>query len=451
MENKKIKYKLSPTQIIVIGFALVICVGTILLNLPVASNDGRSIGILDALFTATSAVCVTGLVVRDTATQWSIFGQTIILILIQIGGLGFMTFGTLFAFVMHKKITFKERVIIQESLNQIHLSGIVKLTKYILILTFTIELIGAFILSFRFIPLLGFKKGIGYSIFHSISAFCNAGFDLMGSVTGPFSSLTMFKNDLVFNLTLMSLIIIGGLGFKVIMEILQKKQFHKLSFYSKIVLKITAILLVVGFLSTLVLEFSNNKTLGEFSFTEKLLPSMFLSVTSRTAGFNTIDTSGLTTGAFFLTIILMFIGGSSGSTAGGVKTSTIGVVFAMIKSVLRGDNDTELFKRRIPLIIVKKAITIIGLGLSLIIFMTMLLSITEPSFRFQDILFEVVSAFGTVGLSLGITPSLSFVGKILIILTMFFGRVGSLTIFLAIAFNKKATSVKYPEEKIIVG
>lgn len=451
MKNIKTKNKLSPTQIIVIGFAIVICIGTILLSLPIASNDRNSTGILDALFTATSAVCVTGLVVRDTATQWSIFGQIIILLLIQIGGLGFMTFGTLFAFVVNKKITYNERVIMQESLNQIHVSGIVKLAKYILILTFTVELIGAFILSFRFIPLLGYKKGIGYSIFHSISAFCNAGFDLMGSVTGPFSSLTMFNNDLLFNLTLMILIIIGGLGFKVIMELIQKKQTRKLSLYSKMVLRITGILLVVGFLTTLVLEFFNNKTLGGFATVDKLLPSVFLSVTSRTAGFNTIDTASLTTATIFLIIILMFIGGSSGSTAGGVKTSTIGVIFALIKSVLKGEDDAKMFKRKIPMNIVKKAVTIIGLGLSLIIFVTMMLSITEPSFQFKEILFEVVSAFGTVGLSLGITPLLSSVGKVLIILTMFFGRVGPLTIFLAITFKKKPSNVKYPEEKIIVG
>jgi trk system potassium uptake protein len=445
------RIQLKPTQIIVIGFAAVIIVGTILLSLPIASQDGNSAGLIDAFFTATSAVCVTGLVVRDTATQWTIFGQIVILILIQIGGIGFMTFGTLFAMVIGKKISYKERVIIQESLNQMNVKGIVKLSRNILVLTFAIELVGAFFLSFRFIPMLGIPKGIGYSLFHSISAFCNAGFDLMGSITGPFSSLTSFENDLLINLVVMSLIISGGLGFTVIIEVFNKRNFKKLSLHSKIVVRITSVLLILGFLMTFALEYHNLNTIGNYHFIDKILPSMFQSVTTRTAGYNTMDLSQLTTAAIFLTMLLMFIGGSSGSTAGGIKTTTIGVVLGMMRSVLKGDTDTELFGRRVSSLIVKKSVTIIGLALSLILFMTMVLSITEPHFQFKEILFEVISAFATVGLSLGITPSLSTIGKLMIAVTMFLGRVGPLTFFLAITYKESQQKVKFPQENLLVG
>jgi trk system potassium uptake protein len=445
------RVQLKPTQIIVIGFAFVIILGTLLLTLPLASQDGKSAGLIDAFFTATSAVCVTGLVVRDTATQWTIFGQVVILLLIQIGGIGFMTFGTLFAMVIGKKITYKERVVIQESLNQMNVKGIVKLSRNILLLTFVIELIGAFFLSFRFIPLLGIPKGIGYSLFHSISAFCNAGFDLMGSVTGPFSSLTSFKNDLLINFVLMILIILGGLGFSVIIEVYNKRKFKKLSLHSKIVIRMTSILLILGFIMTFVLEFTNPNSIGNYRFIDKILPAMFQSVTTRTAGYNSLDLSQLTTASIFLTMLLMFIGGSSGSTAGGIKTTTFGVVLGMMRSVLKGDPDTEIFGRRISSLIVKKSVTIIGLALSLILFVTMVLSITETNAQFKEILFEVISAFATVGLSLGLTPSLSIMGKIMIAITMFLGRVGPLTFFLAITYKESQQKVKFPEENLLVG
>lgn len=448
-KDRIINIKLHPTQIIVIGFAIVILVGAILLLLPIATKNGESAGIIDALFTSTSAVCVTGLVVRDTGTYWSSFGQVVILLLIQIGGLGFMTVGTLFAFAIRKKITFRERLIMQEALNQFKLSGIVRITKNILIVTFSIETIGALFLSIKFIPIYGVKDGILFSFFHSISAFCNAGFDIVGN----FKSLTPFVNDALINLVVILLIILGGLGFTVIMELLQKRNFSKLSLHSKMVLKITFILILIGFIGIFVLEYSNPFTLGQYDFKDKILPSLFHGVTPRTAGFNTLDTGKLTTASVFLTIVLMFIGGSSGSTAGGVKTTTIGVTIMMIYAIIRGKEDTEAYGKKIPMEIIKKSVAIIGLAMGLIIIVTMILSITEVDHSFKEILFEAVSAFGTVGLSLGITSSLTNFGKIIISLTMFFGRVGPLTIFLALAYRRGNVKrlVRYPEEKVIVG
>ncbi len=451
--DRLIRIKLHPTQIMVIGFALVIFIGTILLSLPISISESGKTNLVHTLingfFTATSAVCVTGLVVVDTGTHWTILGQTIIGLLIQIGGLGFMTFGTLFAFMIGKKISFRERLIMQEALNQFKLSGIVRIARNILIMTFTFEGIGAIILATRFIPEYGFAKGLGFSVFHSVSAFCNAGFDLFGQ----FQSLTSYENDPIINIVMMLLIVIGGLGFTVIMEIFQKRRFNRFSLHTKLVLRMTFILILVGSLGIFVLEYFNQDTLGHLSFVDKILPSFFQGITPRTAGFNTLNIAKLTTGSIFLIMILMFIGGSPGSTAGGTKTTTIGVAIAMIFSVVKGKDDTEMYGKKIPLDIIKKAIAIILLALGLIVLVTMILSITEVGYSFKEILFETISAFGTVGLSLGLTPHLSSIGRIIIALTMFFGRVGPLTIFLALAYrkNNKKRLIKYPEERIIVG
>jgi trk system potassium uptake protein TrkH len=443
------KSKLHPTQILVLGFATVILIGALLLNLPIASKSGESIGFINALFTATSAVCVTGLVVVDTGTYWTTFGQVVILLLIQIGGLGFMTMGTLFALIIGKKITLKERLVMQEALNQFSVSGVVRLAKYILITTFTIEGIGALLLSIRFIPLYGFGKGVGYSIFHAISAFCNAGFDLIGKSR----SLTPFASDPLINIVVMALIVLGGIGFVVILEVLQKRRFARLSLHSKLAISITGILLFLGFIVILILEFNNPYTMKDLSAEGKLLSAMFHSVTPRTAGFNTLPTDKLTIASIFFTIVLMFIGGSSAGTAGGVKITTAGVVAATIVSVIKGNDDTEMFGRRVARDIINRSLAIIGLSMGLVVVVTMLLSITESSHSFIEIFFETVSAFGTVGLSLGITSSLTSIGKIIISLTMFAGRVGPLTIFLALAQRKQHHKgiVRYPEEKVIVG
>ncbi|PAB59586.1 Trk family potassium uptake protein [Anaeromicrobium sediminis] len=423
--------------------------GAILLMLPIASKDGHSVGILNAFFTATSAVCVTGLVVVDTGTHWTVFGKTVIILLIQIGGLGFMTMATFFALLFGKRITLRERLIMQEALNQFNISGIVRLTKYVLIATFAIEGMGAILLAFRFVPRYGWATGIGFSIFHAVSAFCNAGFDLIGN----FRSLTLFVDDILINVVICGLIIMGGLGFTVIVEVMNKRKFSRYTLHTKLVLCITAVLLVVGFLVVLVLEFNNPDTLGNLTFKGKILGAMFHSVTPRTAGFNSLPTDKLSMATIFFTIILMFIGGSSGSTAGGVKITTAGVMVLHISSIIKGKDDTEAFGRRIPRDIISRSLAVIGIAMCLIILVTMILSITEPSQDFLSIFFEATSAFATVGLSVGITPTLSGVGKVIISLTMFAGRVGPFTIALALAKQqqKKKGLVKYPQERVIVG
>ncbi|WP_330671480.1 TrkH family potassium uptake protein [Anaeromicrobium sp.] len=448
--NKRIdKFNLDPAQIIVLGFASVILIGAILLSLPIASKNGQSIGFINAFFTATSAVCVTGLVVVDTGTYWTVFGKTVIILLIQIGGLGFMTMATFFALLFGKRITLRERLIMQEALNQFNISGIVRLTKYVLIATFAIEGIGAILLAFKFVPKYGLVTGIGFSIFHAVSAFCNAGFDLIGN----FRSLTLFVDDTLINVVICGLIIMGGLGFTVIVEVMNKRKFSRYTLHTKLVLCITAVLLVVGFFVVLVLEYNNPDTLGNLTFKGKILGAMFHSVTPRTAGFNSLPTDKLSMATIFFTIILMFIGGSSGSTAGGVKITTAGVMVLHISSIIRGKEDTEVFGRRIPRDIISRSLAVIGIAMCLIILVTMILSITEPDQDFLSIFFEATSAFATVGLSVGITPTLSIVGKIIISLTMFAGRVGPFTIALALAKQqqKKKGLVKYPQERVIVG
>ncbi len=445
--------KMESTQIIVIGFAIIVVIGAILLSLPISTQNGERIGFLDALFTSTSAVCVTGLVAVDTSTYWSFFGQFIIIILIQIGGLGFMTMTTLFAMIIKKRINLKERLLIQESLNQIDLSGLVKLTRYILLTTVLIEGTGALLLSTVFIPQFGVLKGIWYSIFHAISAFCNAGFDLMGEVSGPFSSLTYYVNNFTITITISLLIILGGIGFPVIIDIIKNKKISKLSLHSKIVLFSTAILIVFGMLLILLLEYNNPKTLGKLGFTGKILASLFQSVTLRTAGFNTIDLSVMRESSIFLMIIIMFIGASPASTGGGVKTTTIATLVLTVKSFIFGKQDIEMCGRRISESTIKKSLGIFFIGITLFLIGTLIISITDKGFNLLEVEFEVVSAIATVGLSIGGSPNLSILGKIFIMIFMFVGRVGSLTIFMALASKgtKKNPTVRYPEGKIIVG
>jgi len=447
--NNKEASKMHPTQVLVLGFLSLILIGTVLLNLPIASRSGESVGFVNALFTATSAVCVTGLVVVDTLTHWTTFGHVVILLLIQIGGLGFMTLGTLFAFIVGKKIFLKERMLMKESLNQFSVSGVVRLTKYILIMTFIIEAIGAVLLSTVFIPEHGFLKGVWYSVFHSVSAFCNAGF----SIIGNFQSLTPYVNNPIVTLTVVTLVVLGGIGFVVILEVLEKKSFKKFSLHTKLALTMTGALLILGFFAILTLEFNNPATMGDLPWYSKILSSIFHSVTPRTAGFNTLPMGSMTVAALFITMVFMFIGGSSAGTAGGVKVTTVGLVIAGVASEIKGKNDIEAFEKRIPLHQIIRAIAIIGLSLGVVILVIMVLSITEQNASFLEIMFESISAFGTVGLSLGITTELSVIGKIVVAITMFFGRVGPLTIFLALAQRRQKNmgTLRYPEEKIIIG
>ena len=448
--SSRFKKALLPAQMMVLSFAGVILMGALLLMLPISSQARVVTPFVDTLFTSTSAVCVTGLVIHDTGTYWSVFGKTVILMLIQIGGLGFMTMTTSIAIILGKKIGLKNRLIMQEALNQFSISGVIRLTKYVVMATLFIEFIGALSLSTRFIPLFGWKNGIYYSIFHAVSAFCNAGFDLMGG----YASLTAYAKDPIVSVTVMLLIVIGGLGFAVIADLSTFKNYRKLSLHSKLVILVTSVLLIVGFVSIFTLEYNNPKTIGEFTIGQKVVASMFHSVTPRTAGFNTLDLNALTMPSRFITMILMFIGGSPGSTAGGLKTTTFGLMILSIVAVFKGAEEINFAGRRISKEAVSRALAIVFISAIWVVSMTFLLTVFEPTKTLESIIFESLSAFGTVGLSLGITPTLGFMGKVVLTIMMFFGRLGPLTIVLAL--SKKASKsgrdlLRYPEGKIIVG
>ncbi|TGE38639.1 Trk family potassium uptake protein [Desulfosporosinus fructosivorans] len=437
---------MTPARVLVFGFAAVILLGALLLALPQATQDGLGLPFLNAVFTATSAVCVTGLVVVDTATTFTYFGQWVILLMIQVGGLGFMTFATLFAMILGKKITFKERLLLQEALNQVSVEGIVRLTKSVLQISFAIETMGALILTLRWYSDFGWSKALYYGIFHSISAFNNAGFDLFGN----FSSLTAFVGDPIINITIMLLIILGGLGFIVLADLLTPQK--KLRLHTKIVLQVSGALILFGAVFILIMEFANPKTLGPLPIGTKVLAAFFQSVTTRTAGFNTIDISNMYETTLLSMIVFMFIGASSGSTGGGIKTTTFIAIILSVLSTYRNNLHVVLKGRTIPREVIAKAWAITTSAIFLIFIVLSILSHSENS-DLQTLLFEVTSAFGTVGLSLGITPHLSVAGKIAIALTMFIGRVGPLTLafFLTQKRNKLSTQIKYPDERIMIG
>ncbi|WP_092281882.1 TrkH family potassium uptake protein [Caldicoprobacter faecalis] len=440
--------RLLPAQILVLGFASIIIIGALLLTLPIASSTGKSIGFLNALFEATSAVCVTGLVVVDTGTDLSLFGQIVIITLIQMGGLGFMTMATMVFLLLGKRITLRERLVIQEALNEFKLQGVVRLTKSIIGITFLIEGIGASILALRFVPMYGWAKGLYFSIFHAISAFCNAGFDVMGE----YRSFMDFTDDFIVNFAIMGLIICGGLGFSVLLDIYRNRHFRKWSLHTKLVVCITAGLIVLGALFFFVVEFNNPATLGSQNWRGKILGALFQSVTPRTAGFNTIDQAALTNASKFMTIILMFIGASPAGTGGGIKTTTAGVLLLAVLSVIKGRHDVEVFGRRISYAIVNRALAITVISFALLISVSMVLSILEP-YPLVDVLFETASALGTVGLATFNNGDLKDLSKILIIITMFAGRVGPLTLTLAFAkrLSNNKDTLKYPEGKVMVG
>ncbi|MGL5257871.1 MAG: TrkH family potassium uptake protein [Proteocatella sp.] len=439
------KKGISPAQIIVLGFLAIILLGAALLTLPISSESGETTSFIDALFTSTSAVCVTGLVVLDTGTYWSAFGKFVVLSLIQVGGLGFMTITTFGAIIVGKKIGIKNRILMKESLGQEKIQGIVNLTKNIFVGTMIVELVGALLLSTQFVPIYGIKDGIVKSIFHSISAFCNAGFDIMGN----FASLTKYYDNTVINLTIMLLIIFGGLGFTVIFDCMHNRNIKRLSLHSKLALTVTALLLFFGTVIILWLEYNNPETIGNMSVLDKLKVSAFHSVSPRTAGFNTIDLAKLTDSSKFFILMLMFIGGSPASTAGGIKTTTVAVLILTMVAFVR-NKDVEAYGRRINYSVVNKAMTIMVIAVFVIMTGAMFISIADPEFEFMDILFEVVSAFGTVGLTLGITTGLSGISKMILILTMFAGRVGALTIVMALAGRDKKSEYQLPEGTVIL-
>lgn len=441
------KFSLTSVQVLVIGFAIVIFMGSILLMLPISSAIGKQTPFVDCLFISTSATCVTGLVTLDTGTHWSYFGKTVIIILIEMGGLGFMSFATLFALILGRRITLRERLVMQEALNSFNLQGLVKLVKYVLIFTGVVQLVGAMLLATQFIPEFGIEKGIYYSIFHSISAYCNAGFDLMGN----FKSLTSYYDNSVIILTIALLIVIGGLGFYVLQELYNKRSLRKLSLNTKLVLIVTVTLIVGGTILMYIAEVNNEGTIKNMSLKGQVLSSIFASITPRTAGYNSISTASMSPGGKFLTIILMFIGGSPSSTAGGVKTTTVGLLIMTMMAVINGREDTEIFKKRIAKELVYRAVAIVILAFSLVTVVSMILSLTEVGASMEYIIYEVVSAFGTVGLTLGLTPELTVPGKFIIALTMYCGRVGPLTVAIAFAKRHNKTGIRYPEDKIIVG
>ena len=448
MKEKKIKFKMSHVQIIALGFFLMILSGTILLMLPIATADGRGGTFLESLFTATSASCVTGLIVQDTATYWSGFGQGVILTLIQIGGLGFMTIATLFFMLLRKRIHLRGRELLTESISVSQVGGILRLAKKILIGTFIIEGVGALLLMIRFVPLYG-KQGIWMSVFHSISAFCNGGFDLMGRHTGAYSSLTAFSGDLLVNAVIMTLIIIGGVGFVVWDDILtyrwKLKRYH---LHSKMVIFMTSILLLGG--AVLFLIFERNATGAGRSLGEQVLTALFGSTTARTAGFNTVDTASLSDAGKLLTILLMFIGGSPGSTAGGVKTTTMMVLFLYSFSYMRKNRSTSIFGRSLEEDALRKASAVFFTNLMLTLGATIIISSIQQ-LPMLDLLFETFSAIGTAGMSTGVTRELTAVSKILIIMLMYCGRVGSLSFANALAGKRKTAPVKNAVEKITIG
>ena len=451
MENIKKKKNLSPFKILAIGFATVILTGGILLSLPISSVSGQYTSLLDTIFTATSAVCVTGLVVLDTGTYWSVFGQWIILILIEIGGLGFMALSTIFALLLGKRISLRERLVMQEAYNTFSLQGVISHVRYMLFFTLAVQGGAALILMTQFIPLYGIGTGIYYGIFHAISAFNNAGFDLLGN----FTSVTVLNTNKVVLMTLGTLINIGGLGYLVWREIISsirsKKKLKNFSLHSKVVLTISLTLVLFGSLIFLIFEWNNPATMQGMRFSDKIVNSYFSATTPRTAGFNSISNSEMSPAGKLLTMAYMFIGGSPGSTAGGVKTTTLGIVIFTLISVLKGREDVEVYHKKLSQSTVYRAVAVFLLGISIVIMGVMVLSIAEVGATFEVILYEVLSAFGTVGLTQGITPSLTAVSKVTLTLIMYMGRVGPLTVMLALAGKQSKANVKYPEGKLLIG
>ncbi len=444
---KRNKFRLSNTKIIALSFIGVILVGAFLLCLPVSSAQGEWTPLLDATFTSTSATCVTGLVVYDTYTHWSLFGKIIILVLIQVGGLGFMTMLTSFALVTHKHLSLHKRQLIMQSTGNNQLSGVMSLVQKIFLGTIIFEGVGTILLAIRFCPMMGFGEGLFYSVFHSISAFCNAGFDLMGKFE-PFSSLTHFQDDFYVQAVIMCLIIIGGIGFFVWSDILKcGKHFKQYTLHTKMVLISTAFLILVGWIGFFILE--KDGVLDKYPLNEQLMGALFQSVTTRTAGFNTIDQSQLTGGGG-LSIVLMLIGGSPGSTAGGIKTVTVFVTLLSAIATISRREYATIFKKRIALETVQQASAITTIYIVFVIISALVIMKLEST-SMEQALFETSSAIGTVGISMGMTPSVGAASKIILILLMFIGRVGGLSFILAFSTEKIKPDIQRPTEKIMIG
>ena len=441
---------ISPTKIIALTFAGIILVGALLLMLPAASRNGVSCGFRPALFTATSATCVTGLVLYDTWTQWSAFGQAVLLCLIEVGGLGFMSAASMVIFFLHKKVGLKQRMVMAQALSLNDMQGVVRLQKTVLFGSLSIQGLGALILFARFLPEYGLKKALWWGVFHSISAFCNAGFDVFGSIN-PGASIITFNADPVVCVTLMALVTVGGLGFFVWQEVAAKRSWKKFSVYTKLVLLTSGVLILGGAAAFCLLEWNNPATLGPMSIPQKILNGFFQSVTVRTAGFAGVDQAGLTEAGKAVSIVLMLIGGSSGSTAGGVKTVTMVVLLLFLRARATGRQTVTVFKRTVPSDKVLDAMTIVTIVVGLAMFGGVFITATSPV-GFTDALYESVSALATVGLTAGVTGSLSIPAQLLIIIYMYFGRVGVLTISLGFLIGDKTEDrFRYAHTNLLIG
>ena len=448
--SKKTRKHVTATKIIAVVFLVIILAGALLLSLPAASRDGISCGFRPALFTATSATCVTGLVFYDTWTQWSGFGQTVIICLIEIGGLGFMSMASLVVFMLRRRVGLKQRMLIAQAFSLDDLEGVVRLQKWVLWGSLLIEAAGALILLIRFWPEYGFLTALKWGAFHSVSAFCNAGFDIFGCIS-PGASLITFQSDPIVLLTLGSLVVLGGLGFFVWEEILRVRNFKKFSVYTKLVLLASGALLLAGAILFCLLEWNNPATLGPMPWWDKLLNGFFQSITVRTAGFAAVDQAGLTDAGKAVSVVLMFVGGSSGSTAGGVKTVTLLTLILFLAARARGKNTVCIFHRTIPSEKVLDAVTISFIMVVLAVFGGCFICATSPV-GFTDGLYESVSALATVGLTAGVTTSLSIPAQFLIILYMYFGRVGVLTISLGFLMgNRVEERFQYAQTNILIG
>ncbi len=441
--------KLHPVQILVLFFIIVILIGSVLLSLPISNVSGTYTNYINSLFTATSATCVTGLVIFDTGTYWSDFGRTVILILIQIGGLGVMSFTTFGALKFGKKISLSTSLLVREALNFEGFQGLSLIMRYVISFTVLVEFIGTLLMGFVFIPEYGFSRGLYVSLFVSISSFCNAGFDIFGN----FSSLTGYFSNSYILIICMALIIIGGIGFGVITEFITYHHTRKVSSTTKIALIVTLIAIFAGAILYFMLEYDNPNTFGNMNLKDKIINSIFASVSPRTAGFNSVNLESMRSGSIFLTCLLMLIGGSPGSTAGGIKTTTVGVIVLFIYHYVKNQDKTIFLSKKISSKTIDKAFVLTFVSMFFISIFIILIAVTHKDVSFQSVVFEVFSAFNTVGLTIGLTSKLNLMGKLFIILAMYFGRVGTLTLLFAFTnkIDKSKKCIKYPEVSITVG
>lgn len=451
MKRRKISMRrlFGTTRLLALGFLAMIIAGALMLTLPWAAASGKSVGFSDALFTATSAVCVTGLTVLETGTAYSMFGQIVILALIQVGGLGFVTIMTLISVALGRRVTLRERMMIQEAMNENNIGGMVRLILWVIKLTFACELAGAALLAVRFIEEFGLARGAYYAVFHAISAFCNAGFDILGEG----ANVMRYAEDPLVSLTLCALVIAGGLGFGVINDVLHARRFSKMRLHTKLVLVTTGILLLAGTLGTLAAEWNNPDTLGDMNFGGKLLAAFFQSATLRTAGFFTLAQDALRPAIKFMGVALMFVGAGPASTGGGMKVTTVAVLVLLTVSIIRGKKDAAVFGRTLPTDLLKRAMAIFMTGMAALILCTLLLSAMHPEIMLIDVLYECASALCTVGLSAAGTANFCAAARLMLILMMYMGRIGPMTLALAVAMRQQnqGASLRLPEDRVTIG